>query len=618
MEDREPRKAHWVKFNHQNRVPGRWIAFDTESYTLIKDKERSQFWRVGAAVRWRMGLKGGDYAERQHFSTPEKLWQWVTDYCRPGERTVVTCHNLGYDVRISEVMDILPKLGWHLDWCNLGSTVSSMTWRGPRGTLVFSDLFTWLPMPLESIGELVGQPKMGMPTTRAKIEQWRKYCLNDAEIVYLAVKEITGYIKSQNLGNWQPTGAGMSYATWRHKFMTHRVLVHDDETALEAERKAMHTGRAEAWRHGELTDTTWVEVDLKQAYTQIAAAYDLPTKLKWHNGPISLSQYRELIQRYAVLAHVSVRTDVPVVPCHHGDREIWPTGEFDTWLWDSEIDALAKRADSIRIRECYVYTKAPILSDWAHWVLRLQGLPDEVSPPVIKKWVKHSGRTLIGRIALRTSQWAVWGGNPDGRAGISHMVDTESGKVSRMMHAGDRTFVEEGKSEGRDSLPQVTGYIMSVCRVWLWNAMEIAGTENIAHVDTDSLIVNIAGLERLYKAYGEGFAKLWQIKSTYDTMHVYGPRNYRGDGIRKVSGVSKRAREVEPNLFVGERWASMAGDMANGVTGSVSMYDHTWHAKATDPRRMDAAGAGGFTQPVRLDHSSNVSPSVSAVSTPGA
>lgn len=618
MDEKQERKAHWVKFNHQNRVPGRWISFDTESYTLVKGKERSQFWRVGAAWRWRTGLKGGDYAESEFFSTPEKLWQWVTDYCRPGERTVVTCHNLGYDVRISEVMRILPDLGWRLEWCNLGSTVSSMTWRGPRGTLVFSDLFTWLPMRLEDIGELVGVPKLNMPTTRAKIADWRTYCLRDAEIVYLAVKEIAAYIKSNNLGNWQPTGAGMSYATWRHKFMTHRVLVHDDEEALEAERKAMHTGRAEAWRHGEITGETWVEVDLKQAYTQIAAAMELPTKLKYHHGGLSRNQYMELRSRFAVLCHVQVRTSVPCVPVHSGQRTLWPVGEFDTWLWDAEMDIALDEADSVRIVECFVYTKAPILSDWAHWVLRIQGLPDEVSPPVIKKWVKHSGRTLIGRIALRTSQWAVWGGNPEGRAGISHMVDTESGKVSRMMHAGDRTFVEEEKREGRDSLPQVTGYIMSVCRTWLWNAMKIAGAENIAHVDTDSLIVNVKGLEAMYKAYGAGFGKLWQIKATYDKMHVYGPRNYRGDGIRKVSGVSKKAKEVEPNLFVGERWASMAGDMANGITGSVSMYDHTWHAKTADPRRMDAAGIGTFTQPVRLDQKSNVSPVVSGVSTPGA
>lgn len=602
--ERDKRTAHWVKLNHQNRVPGRWVSFDTESLTKTEKRQRTQYWRVGGAWRWRMGLKNGDYAESMPFATPEALWQWVTDYCRAGERTVATCHNLGYDVRISRMMDILPSLGWHLEWCNLSSTVSAMTWRGPRGTLVFSDLHTWLPLTLDEIGGLVDCPKLPMPASRAPIGEWRKYCLRDAEVVYKAVSELTKYIKSNDLGNWQPTGAGMSYATWRHKFMTDRVLVHDNEEALSAERKAMHTGRAEAWRHGELRGETWVEVDLKQAYTQISAAMELPTKLKFHTGPLTRHQYMELRSRFAVLCRVEVHTTVPCLPFYSGQRTLWPCGRFTSWAWDAEVDNALDQARSVRILEAYVYTRKPILSEWAHWVLRIQGLPDVVVPPVVKKWVKHTGRTLIGRIALRTSEWALWGSNPDGHAGISHMIDTETGEVSRMMHAGDRTFVEAGKREGRDSLPQVTGYIMAVCRTWLWNAMCVAGLENIAHVDTDSLVVNVSGLEALHKAYGEGFARLWQIKATYDQMTVYGPRNYRGDGIRKVAGVSKRATEVQPNLFIGERWASMAGDMAVGVSGGVSMFDHKWEVTTTDPRRADAPGVGTGTVALWVDQTS--------------
>lgn len=562
---------------------------------------------MGAAYRWRMGLRGGDYSASEVFKTPEELWQWVTDFCRKGERTVVGCHNLGYDSRISGILDLLPSLGWELVWSNLASSVSSMTWRGDRGTLVFTDLFAWLPVPLEEIGELVGQPKMRMPAQSASARLWREYCLNDALIVKLAMQQLAEYVKTNDLGNWQPTGAGMSYAVWRHKFMTHRVLVHDDETALTAERKAMHTGRAEAWRHGELTGDKWFEVDLRQAYTRIAATTELPTKLKYHNGPVTLGQYRALGKRFRVLGLCEVRTAVPSVPSHVGGRTIWPVGEFTTWLWDAEIDLALASAEQVSIRECFVYTRAPILADWAQWVLRMQDVPNEACPPVVRKWIKHSGRTLIGRIALRTSQWEVWGGNPDERVGITHMVDTETGRVQRMMHAGNQTFAETGKREGRDSLPQVTGYIMSACRVWLWEAMCASGLENIAHVDTDSLITNTEGLRRLMVALDERFTELWQVKATYKRMTVYAPRNYRGDAVRKVAGVSKRAVEVAPNQFVGERWASLAGDLGEGISDGVSMFPHTWQMKTKDPRRDDSPGGGTGTVSRVVGQSSNVS-----------
>lgn len=617
MPDSGERTSHWIKPNHQNRIPGRWIAFDTESRTHKRGKKREQEWRLGAAWRWRTGLKAGDYAERAHFLTPESLWEWVTEFCRKEERTVIWCHNLGYDARISQVFDILPKLGWRLEWCNLGTSVSSMTWRSDRGTLVFADLFTWLPMPLEEVGKLVGVPKMAMPSPQMSDAKWGVYCLRDAEVVYRAVSQLIQFVKDQNLGNWQPTGAGMAYATWRHKFMTHRVLVHDDKDALSAERKGMHTGRAEAWRHGELTGDEWFEVDFRQAYTRIAAGYELPTKLKFHNGPISLHQYTELRSRFRVLARAEVCTAVPCVPTHYRERTLWPSGKFESWLWDAELDIAFAQADRVTIRECYIYTRAPILAEWAKWVLAIQSAPDDVASPVVRKWVKHTGRALIGRISLRTSQWAVWGGNPEQQSGISHMLDFESGRVSRMMHAGDQTFVEEAKKEGRDSLPQVTGYIMSVCRVWLWEAMQAAGFSNIAHVDTDALIVNRAGLAALQSHYGAGFDERWQIKAVYQRMTVHAPRNYYGDGTRKVAGVSKRATETAPGTFTGERWASMAGDMASGITGAVSMYDHKWHVTTEDPRRHTAPGVGTGTIPVQVGHISNVSSLVSSTAADG-
>ena len=615
MEEIRPRKAHWIKLNHQNRIPKRWIALDTESNRHLARGVETQDWRLACAYRWRSDLKSSDATEREHFWTPETLWQWVDEYCRPEQRTVVWAHNLGYDIRISQAFDILPALGWRLDWCNLSTSVSSMTWRGPRGTLVFADTYSWLPMPLEDIGELVGVPKMHMPNGRGTGKEWIEYCYRDAEIVSLAVKELVKFIDVQDLGNWQPTGAGMSYATWRHKFMTEKVLVHDDEEALSAERAAMHTGRAEAWRHGSPNETEWYEVDFRQAYTRIAATVELPTKLKWHNGLLSLHQYKELRSRFRVLAKCEVRTTLPVVPWHSGKRHVWPSGRFTSWLWDAEVDSLLDEGGQVRILEAYVYTKHPVLQKWAEWVLATQALPDDVASPVVKKWVKHSGRTLIGRLSLRAPQWAVWGANPEGEQGISYMVDNDTGKVTRMMHVGDQTYEEVAKLEGQDSVPQITGYIMSVCRTWLWKAMRSAGLENIAHVDTDSVIVNADGLARLQAAYGDDFPRVWQIKARYTNMTVYGPRNYRGDSVRKTSGVPRGALEVAPNVFEGESWSSLSADLSARRTASVTVTRKKWELTQQDPRRMDAAGAGTFTRPLVVDQSSNDSPS--SASAPG-
>lgn len=485
-----------------------------------------------------------------------------------------------------------------------------MTWRSDRGTLVLADTFTWVPTSLDELGTMVGTPKLQMPEDSAPQEEWETYCLQDVEVVYQVVRQLVEFIHSEDLGNWQPTGAGMSYSVWRHKFMTHKVLVHDDETALSAERAAMHTGRAEAWRHGTPEEGPWYEADLRQAYTRIAAEYELPTKLKWHQGVLSQHQYKRLRGQYSVLARVEVRTRVPSVPCNAGGREIWAIGTFTSWLWDPEIDVALATADSVRITDSYIYTKHPILREWAQWVLEVSSGNAGTTPQVVRKWVKHSGRTLIGRISLRTSNWDTWGSNPDGESGISYQVDAESNTVSRMMHVGDTTFIESSRSEGSDSLPQVTGYIMSACRVQLWHAMCAAGLDGIAHVDTDSLLVDESALGRLRAWLGGDFERLWTVKAEYASVTVYGPRNYRGDSVRKTSGVPRGAVETAPNVFVGEKWTSMAGDMSAGRTDSVTVDVHEWRLNVEDPRRADAPGGRTRTAPVVVGQISNSSSDV--------
>lgn len=609
------RAAHWIRLNHQERMPKRWIAFDTEAKAERYDGGERQQWAMGAAIRWRNDLKTGDHAEARTFNSPESLWEWVADYCRPEQRTVAIAHNLGYDVRISGALDILPRLGFRLEWCNLDSNVSSMTWRSDRGTLVFMDTWTWLPMDLRTIGLDIGLPKLEMPPDNAHHYRWERYCMRDAEIVYRIVTDINAYIRSQHLGNWQPTGAGMAYATWRHKFMHHKILVHDDIEVLTAERLAMHTGRAEAWRHGQQPPGVWTEVDMRNAYLMIAAECDMPVKLKMKVGAISNAQYDKLSTIYRILARVRISTAHPVVPYNAGTKTVWPTGTFDTWLWDTEIAEARADGATVRITDALLYTKGPILSEWAKWVLSILRDPSERVSPVVRTWLKHCSRAFIGRLSLRYPSWEYFGENPGGLTGISHETNAETGRTCRMLHIGNQTFRETDRTEGRDSLPQVTGWIMAECRARLWRAMRVAGVDHVGHVDTDSLLVDRAGLARLREQLGAAFGTHWQVKGSTGRLIVYGPRNYRMGRRRKASGVPKRAEEILPNQFKGERWHGVALDLESGYPACVTIETATWNLTKNDPRRVDAPGAVGRTMAIQL--AEGVSLSVSSSSTLG-
>lgn len=590
------RVAHWIKHNQQERMPSRMVAFDTEARSDYGKDTEVQSWRVGCAIRWRNDLKTGDHAEAEVFDNPESFWQWVAEYTAEGKRTIVWAHNLGYDVRTSAMFDILPRYGFRLEWCNLDRNISSATWRSDHGSIVLADTWTWIPLPLEQIAPQVGLVKYRMPSDGSKDADWARYCMRDCEILYHVVSDLMSFVRTQGLGNWQPTGAGMAYATWRHKFMRHKVLVHDDVDALEAERIAMHTGRAEAWRHGELLGEKWTEIDLRDAYLTIASEVDLPRKLHMHHRSISVRQFERLRDTFCLLCRVTITTNVPCTPTKIGGRHVWPIGTFDTWLWDNELALALEYGSKVKIHEAYTYARAPILQEWARWVLDILHGDNPGLSSIVRTHQKHCGRALIGRLALRTPSWEYWGENINHEIGITHVVMADEDRVTRILAVGNDCLIETERLEGKDSLPMVTGYIMAECRCRLFRSMDHAGFENLAHVDTDSILCNATGLDRMGTMELLPLGRYWSVKGTYRRLYIYGPRAYYRDRQRVVAGIPRRAEETAPGVFSDQRWSSLSADLERGQARSVTLTDATWHLRTSDPRRADAVGGRGMTR----------------------
>jgi hypothetical protein len=594
-------RAHWVRGNQQERMPHRWIVADTEAIATTSGDTETQVLRCADAVRWRDDLKTGDHAENLETESAADFWAWVDDYCAAGKRVVLWFHNLAYDLRTLNAFELLPRLGWELEWCNLDRDVSVVTWRSDHGTLTIADTWTWVPKPLAEIGAMVGIPKPRLPRKRDTLAMWHARCKADVEITRAAVLEILDYIKAEHCGNWQPTGAGMGYTTWRHKFMTHKVLVHDNAAALEAERRAMWAGRAEAWWHGKATGGPFREWDMHMAYCRIAAECDVPVKFWCDDGKASKRVHEWARETWIVLCEVEVTTSVPVVPAMHGGRMVWPVGTFTTTLWQPELNLIRRTGGTYKVLHQWRYNPAPALKEWAEWSMAQCARKDDGITPVQQTWVKHQSRALIGRLALRNSTWDEWGDNYHGAAGITTMIDADAGEQHRMMHVGSRTFIETGRAESDNALPQITGYIQSVCRVRLWDAAEAAGLENVLHLDTDSLIVNAAGHRALGTAAAGGLPGGWRTKDTWRAIEVIGPRHYLTASRRVIPGVPRAAVEREPGKFTGEVWESLSAALSHGRTGSVVIRSRTWAPRRVDNRRPWTDGVAHRAVPLAID-----------------
>lgn len=595
------RTSHWIKANAQERIPHRWIVADTESERLpLADGEQLAF-RLACAVRWRDDLATGPHEERGHWWKPEEFWEWVTEYTWSHGRTVLWFYNSSHDVGQLDAFRILPAMGYELRWCNLDRGVSVINWEGPRGTLVIADAATWCPGGLDGLAGHVGMAKTPLPGRGDPDDVWLDRCRADTEITRRIVMVLLDYVRDQHLGNWQPSGAGMGHTAWRHRFMSHKVLVHDDADALTAEREAMHAGRAEAWWHGPAAGGPFTEWDMTMAYTQIAADSDLPCKLWDHDISPTRKVHEFGMEHFRCLARVQVSTDLPLVPCRADGRTIWPVGVFDTTLWDTELTLLAAHGGKYQVYEQWRYTRKPVLKAWADWSIAQCGLSGDQVHPVARAWVKHQARATIGRLGLRTSTWDEWGVNWSAHTGISLMTDAVTGQATRLMHVGSRVLAETERTEAQHAVPQIPSWIMSQCRRLMWDACLAAGLENVLHVDTDSIITNRAGTKRMEAAVAAGLTGRWRAKHTWTRLTVTGPRHYAAPGRVQVPGVPKRAKEQPDGRWQGEIWDSLARSLTEAPGEAGRIRYRTWTPRQIDHRRPWTCDEPGPAIPIRLE-----------------
>jgi hypothetical protein len=594
------RTCHWIKGNAQERIPHRWIVADSESDRIpLKDGEQLRLHCV-AAARWRDDLPTGEHLERGYWTNAEQFWAWVTEHCWTHGRTVLWFHNAGHDLGQLNAFAILPKMGYELAWCNLDRDVSVITWRGPRGTLVICDTYTWCPSSLDALAGDVGMAKTPLPGKDDPEEVWRARCEADVEITRRVVRALLEYIRDQHLGNWQPSGAGMGMTTWRHRFMTHKVLAHDDADALAAERTAMHTGRAEAWWHGRATGGPFTEWDMHMSYCRIAAECLLPAKLWAHDRRPSRKVHQFGLDHWRTLAKVIVTTSVPVVPARHQGRICWPVGEFETVLWDAELELITETGGSYVVLEQWRYTKKPLLKEWAQWSMEQCDPLRTVVHPIARTWVKHQSRAVIGRFALRTPSWEAFGDNWLGHTGISLMTDASTGETNRMMHVGSQVLIETGRVEANNAVPQITSYVMAVARARLWRATAAAGGAAVLHVDTDSLIAGKAATDALTAAMAAGLPGGWRPKATWRALEVTGPRHYAAPGRKQVPGVPRRAVEQPDGSYVGEVWDSLARSLTEAPDQPGRVRQRTWRPQRVDHRRPYTSDQPGPAEPITL------------------
>lgn len=593
------REAHYLRPTTKTRIPRDHLFLDVETRATEVTGGEQHDWRLACSEHLTRDSRRGwsAPAPRVH-ETVTDLWVHVNALAKPKRRLVIWCHNLTFDLRASRALAALPAFGFDLDGISIENVQSWARFTRDESTVLMVDSVSWLPARIAGIGGMVGIDQAPLPAASDPDELWIERCATDVRILRTAIVQLLDLVEQQDLGPWRPTGSGQSHSAWRSRFLTHRPLVHDQIDALVAERRAQWTGRCEAWRWGEHEDGPYTEFDLSLAYCQIAADELLPSVYVGELNVTSLEEVLTFSQRGLVLADVQVQTDEPVVPAAHDGHMVWPVGQFETTLWTPELALLQNVGAQVQVKRAWFYRSAPVLADAAGWIIgHLEGNPEGLTP-VQLKLLKHWARCLVGRCALRYRDWQDFMQADDEKVALGTFHDWDTGQITEMMQVGRVVKVLAQQEEAPDSLPQIPGYIMAVCRARLWRLMQTVGERHLLYVDTDSLIVDQLGAKRIKRAIRAGLP--WPIheKGVYSHVDLAGPRMLICDGERRFAGVPLAAQLDENGRIVGEVFVSLREALTRNRYDLVQALKRQYSPTGSDHRRQRLPG--GYTAPIQL------------------
>lgn len=528
----------------------------------------------------------------------EDLWGALDCVATEKGELVLWAHNLPYDLRVTDGLRHLLRHGWTLENIAIARTTSWASWRKGKTKLMLCDSYSWLHVKLERYAAEAGfdiGPRDYQGAALATLQRW---CATDCGVLAHAVCGILNYIADEDLGNLRPTGSGQSHAAWRKRWMPPKsVRVHDNMRALAAEREAMHTGRAEAWRLGEIKGPIH-ELDLNLAYCRIAAGNDLPVLLTAERASMSVGEFRRMLQDYAILADVTVTTTEPMVPTTRGERVLWPIGTFRTTLWDPEVLLLVANYQRVEFNYCWLYKRGNALREMSQWLVDQQHGTGQSLHPAARRMLKHWARTLVGRMALRYRQWEPFGEHPIEAICASYEPDPETGETHKHLRIGHTMLELAAMTETKSSCPMIPGWVQSQCRVIIWELMNWVGLKHVLYVDTDGMLVDgHRQTDVLPREINRPGARLVH-KATYPWVKIHGVRNVELPHDHRLSGVPKSAVRTDEITWEGETWTGLEAALEAGHTDYVSVTPTAWTVEPEHHRREPLPGGG--TRPYEL------------------
>lgn len=595
------RRTHWLRRNARGERPSTMIFVDTESQVARESptRERHTLW-FGMAIYVRL-RRSGDYdtydEEVYRFTTAEEFGAWVMRKTRPRVRVYIFAHNWNFDAAMVRFSEWPARYGLQCVSYVNEPVPFWLEFRGLDRTILVVDTLNWFRSHLGSVARSVGMRKLPMPARDADTLEWDRYCLNDVRIIQAAMLAYLRCLDEHDLGNFQRTIAAQALTAFRHRFMRHAILILSNDAVSRLERAAYYGGRCECMYLGRVGARLY-NLDVNSMYPYIMAARPVPTRLRYHRQGGTVDVLRRAMQRHLVIARVTAQTDVPVVPYRHNGRLVFPAGTFEATLCQPELELLLEHGRVLEVHEMAVYDGAVVFRDYVETLYQMRRQYQDAGNVTYALLTKLLLNSLYGKFGQRAMRWVDVRPAEEGESGEWYEIPPDDSPAERYRVRLGLVQRYERLGESEQSFPAISAFITSYGRVLLWHLMELAGAGHVYYTDTDSVIVDDVGYQRLAPYVDDARLGALKVVGTSDDSLFFGAKDYRFGDERRIKGIKRDAEQVDEHTYIQDTWRSWDYTLKEGQDGCIYV-DRQPHV-LTREYTKGVPTASGWVEPLSL------------------
>jgi hypothetical protein len=172
--------------------------------------------------------------------------------------------------------------------------------------------------------------------------------------------------------------------------------------------------------------------------------------------------------------------------------------------------------------------------------------------------------SLYGKFGQRGERWEMVGESEDLDVRYWDYYDATGGELIKFRQFAGVIERLQGEAEARDSFPAIASHVTAYARLYLWRLMRQAGLGNVYYTDTDSLMVNRAGLDNLADRIAPNELGALKVEWESDNVTIHGLKDYVVDGKRKIKGIRKDAVALGPGVFRQDQFRGIEGMIRDG------------------------------------------------------